>query len=133
MRLAPSLEITWETKLTRLIRRIAARSVHSCDSEMRVVQIVNVATELGVTTTLFTRFSRVTMSAPFGPPVVPPFNPPVVPLFKFPSLGGKDVVAAFDGGLITSNGGVILLGRVERRLGIADTLARLIAVARQSG
>jgi len=94
---------------------------------MRVVQIVNMALEWGVTTTLFTRFSRVTMSAPFGPPVVPPFNPPVVPLFKFPSLGGKDVVAAFDGGLITSNGGVTLLGRVERQLGIADTLARLIA------
>jgi hypothetical protein len=59
------------------------------------------------------------MSAPFGSPVVPPFN--------FPSLGGKNVVAAFDGGLITSNAGVILLGRVERQFGIADTLGRLIA------
>ena len=34
--------------------------------------------------------------------------------------------AAFDGGRITSDGGVILLAQAERRLGIADQLARVI-------
>jgi DDE family transposase len=37
------------------------------------------------------------------------------------------VVAAFDGGRISSDGGVLLLGAMERQLGIADTLAPLIS------
>jgi hypothetical protein len=59
------------------------------------------------------------MSAPFGSPDVP--------LFSFPTVDRKKVVAAFDGGRITSDGGVMLLGAVERQLGIADTLALLIS------
>jgi hypothetical protein len=47
--------------------------------------------------------------------------------FGFPKVGGKKVEAAFDGGRITSDGGVMLLGAVERELGVADALARLIA------
>jgi hypothetical protein len=47
--------------------------------------------------------------------------------FAFPAVGRKKVEAAFDGGRITSDGGVLLLGPVERHLGIADALARLIA------
>src|SRR5215212_7791146 len=47
--------------------------------------------------------------------------------FGFPAVGRKKLVAAFDGGRITSDGGVLLLGAVERQLGIAQTLARLIA------
>jgi hypothetical protein len=58
------------------------------------------------------------MSAPSGTPDAAPFS--------FPTVQGKKVVAAFDGGRITSDGGVLLLGAVERELGIADTLARLI-------
>jgi hypothetical protein len=46
--------------------------------------------------------------------------------FHFPAVGRKKLTAAFDGGRITSDGGVILLGAVERQLGIADRLARLI-------
>ena len=46
--------------------------------------------------------------------------------FLFPAMSRKKVVAAFDGGRITSNGGVMLLAAAERRLGIADRLARLI-------
>jgi hypothetical protein len=38
----------------------------------------------------------------------------------------KKVSAAFDGGRITSDGGVILLAQAERWLGIADQLARVI-------
>jgi Transposase DDE domain group 1 len=47
--------------------------------------------------------------------------------FGFPAVGRKKLVAAFDGGRITSDGGVLLLGAVERQLGIAKTLGRLIA------
>jgi hypothetical protein len=47
--------------------------------------------------------------------------------FGFPTVGRKKLIAAFDGGRITSDGGVLLLGTVERQLGIAKTLARLIA------
>ena len=39
---------------------------------------------------------------------------------------GKPVVARFDGGRLTSDGGLLLLAEVERRLGIADRLARCI-------
>jgi hypothetical protein len=48
------------------------------------------------------------MSAPFGPK-----SPPA---FSFAPVERKKVVAAFDGGRITSNGGVMLLGTVERQL-----------------
>ena len=51
-------------------------------------------------------------------------NPPP---FGFPAIERKKVVAGFDGGRITSDGGVLLLGAVERQLGIADRLAPLIS------
>ena len=44
--------------------------------------------------------------------------------FSFPAVHGKKVTAAFDGGQLTSNGGVMLLAMAERRLGLADKLAR---------
>ena len=47
--------------------------------------------------------------------------------FDFPAIGRKKVTAAFDGGRMTSDGGVLLLAAAERRLGIARTLAALIA------
>src|SRR3954451_1805750 len=47
--------------------------------------------------------------------------------FDFPAVQRKKVVAAFDGGRLTSDGGVMLLAAAERRLGIADKLAALIA------
>ena len=46
--------------------------------------------------------------------------------FGFPAVGRKKVTAAFDGGRLTSDGGVMLLSLAEKRLGIADRLARLI-------
>ena len=46
--------------------------------------------------------------------------------FSFPAVGRKKGTAAFDGGRLTSDGGVMLLGVAERRLGIADRLAGLI-------
>jgi hypothetical protein len=47
--------------------------------------------------------------------------------FHFPAVARKKVTAAFDGGRLTSDGGVMLLAGAERRLGIADKLAVLIA------
>lgn len=47
--------------------------------------------------------------------------------FLFPVIGRKKVTAAFDGGRITSDGGVMLLAAAERRIGMAGRLARLIA------
>jgi len=46
--------------------------------------------------------------------------------FSFPAVERKKVTAAFDGGRITSDGGVMLLAAVEKQLGIADRLASLV-------
>jgi hypothetical protein len=45
---------------------------------------------------------------------------------SFPAIQTKKVTAAFDGGAITSDAGVLLLAQAERRLGIIDRLARHI-------
>ncbi|NVN38778.1 IS1380 family transposase [Komagataeibacter swingsii] len=47
--------------------------------------------------------------------------------FLFPAIRHKKITADFDGGRITSDGGVLLLAAAERRIGMADRLARLIA------
>lgn len=41
-------------------------------------------------------------------------------------VGGKHVQVAFDGGLQSSDGGVLLLGEVDRRLGLCERLAACI-------
>jgi hypothetical protein len=46
--------------------------------------------------------------------------------FSFPAVARKKITAAFDGGRISSDGGVMLLAQAERRLGIADRLAGVI-------
>jgi hypothetical protein len=46
--------------------------------------------------------------------------------FCFAAVRHKKVSAAFDGGRITSDGGVMLLAQADRRLGIAERLARVI-------
>ena len=46
--------------------------------------------------------------------------------FSMPSICRKKVTAAFDGGLISSDGGVLLLAGADRRLGLIDTLAAII-------
>jgi Transposase DDE domain group 1 len=43
--------------------------------------------------------------------------------FAFPAVARKKVSAAFDGGRITSDGGVMLLAAAERRLGLCEKLA----------
>jgi hypothetical protein len=49
-----------------------------------------------------------------------------LPTFSFPTVSRKQVTAAFDGGRLTSDGGVMLLSMAERRLGIAERLAGCI-------
>jgi len=51
---------------------------------------------------------------------------PVLP-FMLPAVDGKKVTAAFDGGRITSDGGVMLLAAAERQISLADRLAGVIA------
>lgn len=41
----------------------------------------------------------------------------------FPSVCGKPVQLAFDGGRLSSDGGILVLAQIERRLGIAERLA----------
>jgi hypothetical protein len=47
-------------------------------------------------------------------------------IFPFPAVGRKKITAAFDGGRLSSDGGVMLLAQAEHRLGIAERLARFI-------
>jgi len=47
--------------------------------------------------------------------------------FSLPSVHRKKITAAFDGGRLSSDGGAMLLGLAERRIGIADRLAAEIA------
>ncbi|WP_430321906.1 transposase, partial [Salmonella enterica] len=49
------------------------------------------------------------------------------PGFSFPAVGGKKVTTAFDGGRLTSDGGVLLLAQAERAMGICRQLAACIA------
>jgi hypothetical protein len=46
--------------------------------------------------------------------------------FSLPSICQKKVTAAFDGGRISSDGGVVLLAGADKRLGLIDTLAAII-------
>jgi hypothetical protein len=46
--------------------------------------------------------------------------------FSLPAVCRKKVTAAFDGGLMSSDGGVLLLAQIERRLRIAERLAACI-------
>jgi hypothetical protein len=46
--------------------------------------------------------------------------------FALPSICHKKISAAFDGGRISSDGGVLLLAGADRRLGLIDTLAAII-------
>jgi hypothetical protein len=50
-------------------------------------------------------------------------NDPTLPLPSLSPVSGKTVVAKFDGGLLSSNGGVLLLREVEQRLHVAERLA----------
>ena len=46
--------------------------------------------------------------------------------FAFPAVDRKKITAAFDGGRLSSDGGVMLLSQAERRLGLAERQAAVI-------
>jgi hypothetical protein len=49
--------------------------------------------------------------------------------FSFPAVDRKKITPAFDGGRITSDAGVVLLGQAERLGGLAGKLAAVVADA----
>src|ERR1700730_15562661 len=49
-------------------------------------------------------------------------NNSMLPLPGVSSVSGKPVVVKFDGGLLSSDGGILALREVEQRLGVADRL-----------
>jgi hypothetical protein len=53
--------------------------------------------------------------------------------FSFPAVERKKLTAGFDGARLSSDGGVMLLAQADRRLGIADRLARAIPDGRDPG
>src|SRR3954452_13291643 len=53
-------------------------------------------------------------------------NDPTLPLPGLSLVAGKSVVAKFDGGLLSSNGGVLALREVEKRLRVGDRFAACI-------
>jgi Transposase DDE domain group 1 len=61
------------------------------------------------------------------PPATPAGGRDSVPGFDFPAVARKKVTAAFDGGRITSDGGVLLLAQAEREMRICARLAACIA------
>ena len=73
------------------------------------------AYELGVETNL-RRFRETTPAMPDPTPLLPGLS----------SVAGKTVVAKFDGGLLSSDGGLLLLREAEQRLRVADRLAACI-------
>ena len=50
-------------------------------------------------------------------------NDPMLPLPGLSPVSGKTIVAKFDGGLLSSDGGILVLREVEQRLRVADRLA----------
>jgi hypothetical protein len=67
------------------------------------------------------------------PQATPAMNDDIASPFGFPAVIGKKVTAAFDGGRLTSDGGVLLLAQAERAMGICRRLAGCIADPRDPG
>jgi len=47
----------------------------------------------------------------------------MLPLPGLSPVSGKTIVAKFDGGLLSSDGGILILREVEQRLRVADRIA----------
>jgi hypothetical protein len=65
--------------------------------------------------------------------VTPAMHDPTLPLPGLSRVCGKSIHAKFDGGLLSSDGGVLLLREVEQRLRVADRVpdARTIWLYRE--
>jgi hypothetical protein len=55
------------------------------------------------------------------------------PLPGLSPIEGKEIVARFDGGRLSSDGGLLVLREIERRLALADRLAACIDDPRAPG
>ncbi|MGY4310785.1 hypothetical protein ACVWW1_000088 [Bradyrhizobium sp. JR3.5] len=53
--------------------------------------------------------------------------------FSFPAVSRKKITASFDGGKLTSDGGVMLLAMADRRLGLAAKLSCVFPERRDPG
>ncbi len=53
-------------------------------------------------------------------------NNPMLPLPGLSPVSGKTIAARFDGGLLSSDGGILVLREVEQRLRVADRIAACI-------
>jgi hypothetical protein len=51
-------------------------------------------------------------------------------LFEFPAVEGRDVVACFDGGAVTSDAGALLLGQTDRAIRLTERFAACFSDAR---
>ena len=51
-------------------------------------------------------------------------------LFEFAPVGGREVVAGFDGGRMTSDAGALLLGATDRVIGLTERFAACFRDAR---
>ena len=58
---------------------------------------------------------------------------PMLPLDGLSSVRGKAVIARFDGGMLSSDSGVLALSEIDRRLRVAERLAGCIADPRAPG
>jgi hypothetical protein len=56
----------------------------------------------------------------------PAMTDSMLPLPSLSPVSGKKVVVKFDGGLLSSDGGVLVLREVEQRLRVADRLAACV-------
>ena len=52
---------------------------------------------------------------------------------SFPACRGRRVEAGFDGGRVTGNGGALLSGQADRRLGLTAAVARRLGDSRRRG
>jgi hypothetical protein len=52
--------------------------------------------------------------------------------FEFARVEGRQVVAGFDGGMVTSDAGALLLGATDRAIGLVDRLAGCFRDARKA-
>jgi len=53
-------------------------------------------------------------------------NDPTLPLSGLSSVCDKSVIARFDGGMLSSNAGVLALAEVEKRLRVAGGMCRCL-------
>src|ERR1700735_2423705 len=62
----------------------------------------------------------------------PAMSDPMLPLPGLSPVSGKNVIVKFDGGLLSSDGGILTLREIESRLRVAERMAACIEDPRAS-